>query len=123
MPKSHNAKIKKYYSFKDSTKLLVGILTALAIQNAITHLALGPKSTNEEVRALFNIPARAYLTFFASITLTLRFFFGNIQYLNNDTNNDAFELVIDSATILLQSMILALITNYINDAELFFSTL
>ena len=108
----------KYYSFRDSIKLLVGFLTALALQNALAQLATDPRTG--AFRPLGDIPVGSWLTFFASITLVLRFFFGNIQYLNSDPDDDVFELVLDSSTILVQSLILTFITFYINNEQLFF---
>lgn len=116
----NNQDKKKYYSFYDSVKLLVGILTALAIENALTSLAINQDSIRETSRSLFEVPVSIWLTFFTSIQFTLRFFFGNIQYLNSDTDNDVVELLIDSTTILFQSMWLAFVTNYINNEVLFF---
>ena len=116
---SPNDESRKHYSFKNATKLLVGILTALAVENALRHLALQSGATGY-VRPLHMVPAEVWLTFFVSITLTIRFFLGNIEYLNSDPGNDSIELLLDSSTILIQSMILALITNYINEVELFF---
>ena len=71
-------------------------------------------------RPLAEISAGTWLTFFVSITLILRFFFGNIQYLNSDPDDDVMELVLDSSTILIQSLILTFITFYIDDEQLFF---
>jgi hypothetical protein len=71
-------------------------------------------------RSLTEVPIAVWLTFFASTTFTLRFFFGNIEYLNSDPDDDTIELLLDSSVILVQSMWLALATNYINTPDMFF---
>lgn len=109
---------RKYHSFRDAIKLLVGILTALAVKNAVSQLAEGGGTVN--VRPLTEVPISVWLTFFTSITFTLRFFFGNIEYLNSDPDDDTIELLLDTSVVLVQSMLLALITNYINRPDLFF---
>lgn len=117
---SQGHETRRYYSFRDSIKLLVGIITALAVENALAQLSLQTGNPNNTTRSLHDVPGSVWLAFFSSITLTLRFFFGNIQYLNSDPDNDTIELLIDTSTILIQSMILALITNYINNDVQFF---
>lgn len=99
--------------------MLVSFITALAVKTSISQLTVGA-GTYELARPLTEVPLLVWLTFFTSITFILRFFFGNIEYLNADIDNDTTELLLDSSTILIQSMLLALTTYYINKPELFF---
>ena len=65
--------IPDYSSFKSSLNLILGFITALAIQNAIGQLSMF-NASESTVRYLINVPWPAWLTFFTSITLIIRFF-------------------------------------------------
>lgn len=99
--------------FRETVKLLCGFLTAIALTNAIEKFAaLGdPAAHVSELQGL---------SFLFLMWLMCRFFFGNIVHLNSDKDDDAFEVVFDGVTILIESLLLAYMALYAADPQRLF---
>lgn len=108
--------------FREAVKLVYGYLTVLAITNSVREFALLAPTGNQGSMP-FTFASDVWFTFVFSIVLILRFFFGNIAHFNSDKDDDPFEIIFDSVTIIFQAILLGYLTFFISDLSNFLPVL